>query len=296
MSGRHRIEAPSGGERRSLRSLAVAVIVIAVVVVLGVASYFVFRSDEEPSTPAGPAGPAGPAAAKSLQDSFAALKLTTPTGVALTPVGGGDTILLGDQRVQDAWSTIKAPLGLAAERKHGMSRTEANALIDSDNRSARVLTRSLGSPVEASDELTAVLREGGDTTTVPAPRHGGDYPMLGETSWSLADSATWTAHLPCMIGSDHVLELMRDVAGVQEWGLRRVGDHTPVKGGWGEASDGGYVVRQIGVLTLPDGEQVAVSMSTHRPAMAFEAGTRELDRVADWLNANLALLPGGACR
>ncbi|WOC13681.1 serine hydrolase [Gordonia sp. MP11Mi] len=296
MSGRHRIETPDDGGRRSRRALAAAVIVTAVVIVLGVGGYVVFGRDGDDDTPTTPTATAELSHAESLQRSFNALKLTTPTGVALTPVGGGETILLGDQHVQDAWSTIKVPLGLAAERKHGMSRTEANALIDSDNLSARVLTRSLGSPVGASEELTAVLREGGDTTTVPAPRHGDDYPMLGETPWSLADSATWTAHLPCMIGSDHVLELMRDVAGVQEWGLRLVGDHTPVKGGWGEAPDGGYVVRQIGVLTVANGKQVAVSMSTHRAKMAFETGTRELDRVADWLNANLALLPGGTCR
>ncbi|MGO3325454.1 hypothetical protein [Gordonia sp. (in: high G+C Gram-positive bacteria)] len=292
MSGRHRV--PAQDDRAAPRRLVVAVIVVAVVIVLGIVSYFVFGrgDDAAPPTPA----PPGSAPAQTLQKSFASLHLTAPTGVALTPVGGGKPLLFGDQQVQDAWSTIKAPLGLAAERKHGMSRTEANAVIDSDNESARILTRSFGSPVKASDELAAVLREGGDTTTVPAARHGRDYPLLGETSWSLADSATWTAHLPCMIGSDHVLELMREVAGIQDWGLRRIGDRSPVKGGWGQAPDGGYVVRQIGVLRLPDGSRTAVSMSTHLPGMTFEDGTRELDQIADWLTANLRLLPGGACR
>ncbi|MCF8605484.1 hypothetical protein L5I01_19200 [Gordonia sp. HY442] len=293
MSGRHRAPTPDD-DGPAPRRLAVAVIVVAVVIVLGVTSYFVFGRGDDSASPS--AAPSSPVPAQTLDESFAALHLTAHAGVALTPVGGGKPLLFGDQRVQDAWSTIKAPLGLAAERKHGMSRTEANAVIDSDNESARILTRSLGSPVKATEHLSAVLSEGGDTTTVPAARHGNDFPMLGETPWTLTDSATWTAHLPCMIGSDHVLELMRDVAGVQNWGLRRIGDRSPVKGGWGEAPDGGYVVRQIGVLTLPDGRQTAVSMSTHRPGMTFEAGTRELDRIATWLTTNLHQLPGGACR
>nr|WP_246372420.1 hypothetical protein [Gordonia humi] len=275
---------------------ALAVIAVALVVVLGVGGYLLLRStDDGTPTTTRTSTPRPTASAADLQSSFDALKLPIPTGIAIVPVGGGDPILAGDQNVHAAWSTIKAPLGLAAERKHGMSRTEAAAVVDSDNESARVLTRSLGDPADASRELETVLREGGDTTTRPARRHGDDYPMLGETMWSLADSATWTSNLPCMTGSDHIVELMRDVSRVQEWGLRRVGDQTPVKGGWGEMPDGGYLVRQIGVVGLPDGDRVAVSISTHEPGMTFEEGTRNLDRVATWLTENLHRLPGGAC-
>ncbi len=233
---------------------------------------------------------------RALHDSFGALRLPAPTGVAITPVGGGRSLLFGDQTPQDAWSTIKAPLGLAAERMHGMSRTEAHAVIDSDNRSARILTRSFGGPDEATKALENVLREGGDMVTEPARRHGRDFPMLGETRWALADSAGWTANLPCLTGSEHMLELMRGVSRVQDWGVRRIGGRsTAVKGGWGEAPDGGYVVRQIGLVTLPNGSQAAVSASVHKAGMTFETGTAALDQVAHWLKANLTRIPGGEC-
>ncbi|QRY60917.1 hypothetical protein JVX90_10620 [Gordonia sp. PDNC005] len=296
MSGRHRA---SSDDSTSVRRAPVfAGLAVVVIVAIAVGVFLVVRNDDE-SRPLADAAPTAqsPADAEArLTASFRALRFRTPVGVAIVPVGGGKPLLFGDQTVRDAWSTIKAPLGLAAERKHGMSRTEANAVVDSDNNSARILTKSLGTPAEASEALADVLSEGGDTTTVPPPHRGSTHPMLGETQWSLVDSATWTANLPCMTGSDHILELMRDVADVQEWGVRRLGDErTAVKGGWGPAADGGYVVRQIGVVTLHDGSQVAVSTSTHTPKMTFEAGTATLDKVAAWLKDEFDSLPGGRC-
>ncbi len=296
MSGRHR--APSDNSSTSRRPRMFGLAAAAVVAVLvSVVVFLVLGRDTASEQPAAaPSSTSAAHARQTLAASFDALHLRNPVGVALVPVGGGEPLVFGDQSVRDAWSTIKAPLGLAAERKHGMTRPEASAVVDSDNASARVLTKSLGTPIEASDALLAVLREGGDAVTVPAPRHGGLHPMLGETQWALADSATWTANLPCMTGSDHILELMHDVADVQEWGVRRLGaDRTAVKGGWGQDDDGGYVVRQIGIITLRDGSQVAVSTSTHTPRMTFEAGTATLDAVAGWLEAHLDRLPGGRC-
>ncbi|MDR2279832.1 MAG: hypothetical protein LBE07_03135 [Gordonia sp. (in: high G+C Gram-positive bacteria)] len=295
MSGRHR--ARSDGGRSARRAPVFVGLAVVVVVAVAVGLLLAIRRDDNSRAPAAdPATRSHADIEKRLTASFGALRFRTPVGVAIVPVGGGEPLLFGDQTVRDAWSTIKAPLGLAAERKHGMSRTEANAVVDSDNGSARVLTRSLGTPEEATEALSDVLREGGDTVTVPPPHRGSSHPMLGETQWSLADSGTWTANLPCMTGSDHILELMRDVADVQEWGVRRLGDErTAVKGGWGPASDGGYVVRQIGIVTLHDGSQIAVSTSTHTPKMTFEAGTATLDDVAAWLKAEFDSLPGGRC-
>ncbi|GAC78704.1 hypothetical protein SAMN04488550_2827 [Gordonia malaquae] len=295
MSGRHR--APSDDGTESRRTPIVVALAVVTIVAVAVGVFLVLQRDHGGPSPAAPPTTRSRADIEArLNASFDALRFRTPVGVAIVPVGGGTPLLFGDQTVHDAWSTIKAPLGLAAERKHGMSRTEANAVVDSDNNSARILTKSLGTPTEASEALADVLREGGDTVTVPPPHRGSTHPMLGETQWSLADSGTWTANLPCMTGSDHILELMRDVADVQEWGVRRLGDErTAVKGGWGPDADGGYVVRQIGVVTLHDGSQVAVSASIHTPRMTFEAGTATLDKVAEWLQAEFDSLPGGRC-
>ncbi|MFT3661925.1 MAG: hypothetical protein QM809_11140 [Gordonia sp. (in: high G+C Gram-positive bacteria)] len=233
-----------------------------------------------------------------LHAAFARLRLKTPTGIALAPVGGGTPVLLGDQTIRDAWSTIKIPLALAAERRNGQNRSETKAIVDSDNRSARRLTRSLGSPGEAVDAVTSVLREGGDARTLVLPATDDDeWPHLGETLWALSDSALWTAKLPCMDGSEHILALMAQVGRTQNWGLRKASsEDAAVKGGWGvDERDRGYLVRQIGILTLDDGSRVAVSMSVHAPKMSYDTGVTVMNTLGRWLGRHRALLPGGRC-
>lgn len=297
MGGRHRAPAPARREARArlprpgrpvlLRAgagLACTAMIVTAATAMG--------GDGDPAPP--PAATGTPE--QRLQAGFDALPLSVPTGVAIVPVGGGTPILLGDRPAQAAWSTIKAPLALAAERDGHAGPTEERAVIDSDNRSARVLTTRLGTPDESVRKVTAVLREGGDERTVLPTPEGDEHPHLGDTVWSLTDSAVWTAHLPCLPGSDHVLDLMRRVSKVQNWGLKKISGHdVAVKGGWGEEADGGYLVRQIGVLTLPDGGRVAIALSAHAPRMRFETGVADLDTVGRWLGQHLDLLPGGHC-
>ncbi len=294
--------APAARPRRSRLPWARAALGIAGIAIIATASVFLVHHEPPRQKPrvAAPAPSLPDAEARrQLQAGFAALDLKVPVGVAIVPVGGGGVpILLGDQEPQDAWSTIKVPLALAAERRNGENRTETKAVIDSDNRSARLLTRSLGTPAEATAAVTDVLREGGDRGTVVQPAaDDGEWPHLGETTWTLTDSAVWTAHLPCMPGSEHVLDLMAHVAPTQDWGLNKIpGDRTAVKGGWGvDEGDEGYLVRQIGLITLNDGKRVAVSMSAHEPKMTFDAGAIALNTVGHWLGDNLNLLPGGSC-
>ncbi|EGD55787.1 hypothetical protein [Gordonia neofelifaecis] len=289
MSGRHR---GSEGASWSRRRTATAASIVFVIVVGVTAAGLMFGRGASAQSTDHEAHVPGP----SLRASFEALDLPAPAGVALAPVGSTDPIVFGDTTPQDAWSVIKVPLALAAERRHGMTRTEAAAVIDSDNASARILTKSLGSPAEASEALAAVLDEGHDSVTSLPASTDGTHPHFGETRWALSDSAVWTASLPCMLGSGHVISLMTGVSETQRWGIERIAADVAVKGGWGAASDGGYVVRQIGVVTLPDGSQTAVSISTHTPQMTFERGVQVLDRVARWLDDHLDSLPGGHCR
>ncbi|AFA72493.1 hypothetical protein GPOL_c14420 [Gordonia polyisoprenivorans VH2] len=143
-------------------------------------------------------------------------------GIAVAPVGPNATasLLFGDRDPGVAWSTIKVPLAVAAERENGTSTAESNAIINSDNQAAEQLWASLGSNTEASAKVTAVLREGGNpNTVVPSQQLRSGFTIFGQTRWTLPDAATFAGHLPCMPGTGHVLSLMGQVAGNQQWGV-----------------------------------------------------------------------------
>lgn len=220
-------------------------------------------------------------------------------GIAVAPVGPNATasLLFGDRDPGVAWSTIKVPLAVAAERENGTSTAESNAIINSDNQAAEQLWASLGSNTEASAKVTAVLREGGNpNTVVPSQQLRSGFTIFGQTRWTLPDAATFAGHLPCMPGTGHVLSLMGQVAGNQQWGVEimQIPKTTAVKGGWGPGVDGAYLVRQIGVLTYRDGQQSAVAMSAVGGSMS--SGTAALNALGNWLNQNIAALPRGRCR
>ena len=298
---------------KNLRTAGIAAVMVAVVAgtaacgsgddqepVTTVTSYVTAGSTPPRETPtsAAPTSPAG--GSRALQASYATLRASLPsaTSVALAPVGGGRVVVLGDKAPQVAWSTIKVPLAIAAERKGGPNGATTAAIVSSDNASAEALWASLGSPEQAAAAVTEVLREGGDrTTTVPSQKLRPEFTTFGQTTWPTSSAATFTANLPCMSGGSRILDLMGRVAGNQQWGVETVRARaTAVKGGWGPSADGGYVVRQIGVLTLDDGRQVAVAMGTHAPGASMDSGVAVLNRVAQWLQRNLASLPAGRCK
>ncbi|MGC4962356.1 serine hydrolase [Gordonia sp. DT218] len=219
-------------------------------------------------------------------------------GIAMAPVGGDAVpeLTLGDRTARVAWSTIKVPLAVAAERAHGPSSAEAAAIVNSDNASAEQLWSSLGSPVQAADAVTQVLREGGDSqTTVPSQALRPGFTTFGQTVWSLSSAATFMAHLSCLPGTDHVIDLMGRVAGNQQWGVESMPTpaSTAVKGGWGPGIADGYLVRQIALVRYRDGRSTAVAMSAVADSMV--EGINALNDVARWLNAHIARLPRGRC-
>ncbi|MCF8605658.1 hypothetical protein L5I01_20075 [Gordonia sp. HY442] len=233
-----------------------------------------------------------------LTASFDALTVAQPVGLAVAPVGGGDVSTFGDQTPQVAWSTIKVPLVMAAERANGPSQAESSAIINSDNSAAETLWASLGSNDEAAAAVTAVLREGGDEkTTVPSQKLRPEYSIFGQTTWPLANAATFAANLPCLPDSGHVVSLMGEVAGNQQWGVEAIPARTTaVKGGWGPSASGGYVVRQLGLVTLRNGTRTAVAMSTYSPGASMDSGIAALNTVGSWVGRHLASLPSGRCR
>ncbi|MBD0862098.1 hypothetical protein IA539_12860 [Gordonia sp. zg691] len=251
-----------------------------------------------PSPSSSTSAPANPYAG--LAAGFAEVASSTglTVGIAIAPVGGSavPALTLGDPTPRVAWSTIKVPLAVAAQRQNGPSTAANAAIINSDNGSAEELWSSLGGGQAAADAVTAVLRQGGDpTTVVPAVARRAGFTIFGQTVWALPDAATFTARLPCMSGTQQVLSLMGQVAGNQQWGVEIMPAPraTAVKGGWGPGLSEGYLVRQIGLITFRDGGRAAVAMSAVGGSMS--GGIAALNAVANWLNTNMPRLPRGRC-
>ncbi len=245
---------------------------------------------------------------KKLAKSYAALQksmkksLPGQLGVAIAPIGGDQVISLGSLKTGRAWSTLKVPVSLAAQRKRGpaVAMMEDKAITFSDNDAAGELWGVLGGGHASVDAVTAVLREGHDTRTHVSSEVDTPASFPGYTSWALRDQALFGAHLPCLPGSENIIRLMSDVAPNQQWGIAKVGRNkgavTAVKGGWGPATSksGAHLVRQLGVISTVDG-QVAVSMAAIPRSGSFTDGTKMLTRLGNWLGKNLAELPKGRC-
>lgn len=182
--------------------------------------------------------------------------------VSVQPVGStGTPWTTGTLSNAAAWSTSKVPVAIAAQRKYPRSaktRSRMRAAITaSDNAAAEALFRSLGSPRQAAAATTAVIRAGGDRRTkVPAVRKRPGYTIFGQTGWSPANQARFTASLPCRRDAATTLSLMGQVRSDQRWGLGTVRG-AQFKGGWGPERRGGYTVRQMGIITAK-GQRLAV--------------------------------------
>ncbi len=247
-------------------------------------------------TTAEPPPPSLAGFATSFED-FAA-RLDGVVGIAVGPVGGGGSVeVAGEWTSGAAWSTIKAPLAIAAlesQGGEGVGDAAYNAITASDNAAAEQLWSALGTPEESAVAVEGVLQAFGDlTTVVPSTRSRPEYSIFGQTDWSLSDQARFGAALPCRPEAAEVYALMGQISSDQLWGLGAI-PAAHFKGGWGPAPSGGYLVRQFGVIDTPTG-QLAVAISAETPG-SFADGTALLGEVAGWVSANTTLLPiGGSC-
>lgn len=253
-----------------------------------------------------PALPGLPAPGVDLNKSFAKLSagltksIPGRVGVAITPTGGGEPLFFGTVKTARAWSTLKAPVAVAAERAHvtDLKALENKSIRDSDNASAEAIWGALGSTQSAIDAVTAVLREGGDRRTVIASELSRPPSFPGATQWATAEQSVFAANMSCLVGAAPVLANMGHVGTNQRWGLAkaRKGVTTAVKGGWGPVSEatGKYVVRQIAIATTDRGT-VGVSLVAVPASGSFEDGTKMLTRLGDWVQRNLKNMPAGRC-
>lgn len=232
-----------------------------------------------------------------LQTGFARLANTIPAtiGIAFAPVGNSAVTAFGAWSTGVAWSTMKVPLAIAALRTNrpNAQALATKAITASDNDAAEQLWSELGPPAQAAQQVQAVLREGGDAgTAVESRRLRPGFTAFGQTRWPLARQAQFAAHLPCIIGAAPVVNLMQNTVADQRWGLATVG--APTKGGWGPGPNGGYLVRQFGVVGTPAG-QLGVALAAEPRDGSFESGVAALNQMTQWLSANASALPGGRC-
>jgi hypothetical protein len=242
--------------------------------------------------------PAPPPAA--LAADFAQLesKLNAVAGIAVSAVGNGQAPMpLGDwQSGGPAWSTIKVPLIIAAlqdENPPKVTDTMTAAITESDNAAAESIWAGLGDPVAAAHKVEAVLRLTGDPTIVQSQRVRPPFTAFGQTDWPLTDQVRFTSAAFCDRANAPVFDLMWRIARDQSWGIGTISG-TRFKGGWGPSPTGNYLVRQIGVLTAPNG-MVAVALAAQPASGKFDDGIADLNKMATWLTAHLGSLPAGQC-
>ncbi len=211
---------------------------------------------------------------------------------------GAPPLALGSLRSGSAWSTIKVPIALqvideagGVDGLTGEQQAEITAAItQSDNDAAAALFDDLvsahGSVDAASEAVTELLRKAGDGKTEVATQGRDGFSSYGQTEWSLPAQQTFMGALlnGCVgepSGRKLILAKMSEVSS-DTWGLGSAGVPALWKGGWGPGTDGKYLVRQMGRITV-DGNDYAVTLAAIPDDGSFESGQVAATQVARWL-------------
>lgn len=230
-------------------------------------------------------------------DAFTEFEASVPgnVGIAVTAVGSSTApTVTGHLQSGAAWSTVKVPLAIAARHLEGAAPLIRHAIQYSDNEAAESLWSGLGDPAHAAAKVDAVLESHQDTRTrTQSRRLRVGLTAYGQTEWSLSDQAQFASTLPCAADSTEVYRLMGQISNEQSWGLGVI-DGARFKGGWGPSVEGGYLVRQFGVIPTDRG-LVTVAVAVRPASGSLESGTAALTQVAHWLSTHASLLPAGRC-
>jgi hypothetical protein len=227
-----------------------------------------------------------------------AASLGGEVGAVIGPPGSGEADSFGSLQSGSAWSTSKVPIALRvledAGGPAGLSSAQGeemrSALTLSDNEAAAALFADLerrhGGLGGASAAVEEVLREGGDGNTRVSTQGRGEFSTYGQTEWSLESQQRFMSSLAAgCIGdpesSDYVLGLMGEVSS-DTWGLGSAGRPARWKGGWGPGVDGGYLVRQMGILYV-GGKEAVVALAARPTDGQFATGESMATTVAQWL-------------
>ncbi len=242
--------------------------------------------------------------------------LAGPVGVALAPVNGSGEIVLGDDDAAHGWSTTKVPVlaALLKASSGALTSTEQQeaqlAITESDNQSILDLFADLeqieGGLTGASSYITQLFRASGDSQTVvaTAPPPAGAVTTFGQTEWAPSEAVLFFRALAggCLLPrsqTSYLLGLMQHIIPSESWGLGSAGfPAIAFKGGWGP-ENGGYLVRQSGIIDPASPQAVAVSIVTRPPpgGDSFSVGTEMVTQTATWLAHHVVLTPrsGAPC-
>lgn len=232
-----------------------------------------------------------------LTTSFERMAMTLPAGdVGVAVFNGQHVNSFGSWTTGAAWSTIKVPLSIAALRtdQSAAKTPMQQAISQSDNAAADQMWHMLGDPKAAADAVNTVLREGGDAgVSVQSQQIHPPYSPYGQTEWSADQAAIFTFGLPCIPDAMPVLHQMRNLGSIQRWGLATFPD-VAAKGGWGPGRDGGYLVRQIALVSNSRGT-FAASLAAEPVDGSFETGVAMLDILGAWIDEQRNAFSGGHC-
>lgn len=212
-------------------------------------------------------------------------------GHAGIAVASGDFVWsAGDTAAYPAWSTIKVPIAIAALRQNPELYPQVEAAITySDNAAANLLWQSIDPYL-----VNEVLADGKSFISVNTEKIYPDFSAYGQTHWSVEDRAVFTSNLPCIPGSESVLDLMGNIIESQSYGLGRF-EGAKFKGGWGPDPDGNYQISQLGRIPVENGD-VSVAIIVGPAAGTYEASQEMADMVANSLLSEIDQMPVSDCR
>lgn len=196
-------------------------------------------------------------------------------GIAVTD--GEDVVQVGLSGNSWAWSTIKVPVAVVADRE-GVATEEliVASISSSDNDAAYYLS-------------AAIDMDLGDLGHVPELE-----PLPGETPWSLVEQARFAAELPCVDEIGTTWDAMGDIVEWQDYGLGQI-PGTHFKGGWGQDTPRVYTLRQLGAVPV-DGGTVGIAVITHPDDADHDTATLILDEVGLRLAGLIHdIAPGTTC-
>ena len=231
-------------------------------------------------------------------------------GVAVAAIGTKKVSKAGSWSGGRAWSTIKVPLSIAAERfgdvsngavvdPYGGSCNYANnvagaieaAITKSDNCGAWWLWQSIGGDgTLAAGRVNTILRDGNDGNTNVVATGDGASLTSGKTMWLLSDQALFAANLASISNSSSVIKNMKShKSSDKKAGLNSVFNKSASKGGWG--SGNGAATRQFGIIKLSNDKCSGVAIGTNY----YDSSFNVLTKIAKVLKDHESELPSDDC-
>lgn len=241
------------------------------------------QSAETSAESAAPAPDGGDLQIDGFEDfdgKVAAIEEKTNTQIGFSLYDGTHATNAGSGGALPAWSTIKVPIALTAlehcEDKEFVLEETTAAIDWSDNDAAFALWRCIGSDEEASRLVGEEIATSGVSVHVE--------PAFGTTIWPIPAQARYAHHLASIPSDNPVIQEMHKIDPEHSYGLGTIAG-MPFKGGWSDADDGSFHVRQLGFFTA-DGTDYGIAIAA-RSLLGSEQDCHDaLDQLAALLTSS----------